>query len=162
MRNRTFWQDHVTQFEDRFREINNPDGTITHTPVEGEIIQQGTPQNAANFNNIEENIIGAGEIGAELARQMRLQRSALNMVRGETGEITLRNTLNYPFNNSAASVALRETRDTTDYTVDVDTGAAGGMGRIVITDKLRNGFRIAFTGGAASVAVRYTVRGGTL
>ena len=40
------WQDHVTEFEDRYTESRNDDGTITHTPVEGEIIQQGTPQNA--------------------------------------------------------------------------------------------------------------------
>ena len=37
------WQDHVTEFEDRYTESRNDDGTITHTPVEGEIIQQGTP-----------------------------------------------------------------------------------------------------------------------
>ncbi len=34
------WQDHVTEFEDRYTESRNDDGTITHTPVEGEIIQQ--------------------------------------------------------------------------------------------------------------------------
>ena len=48
------WQDHVTEFEDRYTESRNDDGTITHTPVEGEIIQQGTPQNATNFNHMEE------------------------------------------------------------------------------------------------------------
>ena len=39
---RTFWQDHVTEFEDRYTERENEDGTITHIPVEGEVIQQGT------------------------------------------------------------------------------------------------------------------------
>ena len=68
MYNRTFWQDHVTEFGDRFREQNNPDGTVTHIPVEGEVIQEGTPQNAANFNNIEMGIFAANEIAAELAR----------------------------------------------------------------------------------------------
>ena len=47
------WQDHVTEFEDRYTESRNDDGTITHTPVEGEVIQQGTPQNATNFNHID-------------------------------------------------------------------------------------------------------------
>lgn len=64
----TFWRDHVTEFNDRFREQNNADGTITHVPIEGEIIQEGTPQNAANFNNIEMGIFAANEIAAELTR----------------------------------------------------------------------------------------------
>ena len=68
MYNRTYWQDHVTEFDNRFREQNNADGTISHIPVEGEIIQQGTPQNAANFNRIETGIFAATEITAELAR----------------------------------------------------------------------------------------------
>ena len=38
------WLDHVTEFENRYREQTNPDGTITHLPVEGTVIQQGTPQ----------------------------------------------------------------------------------------------------------------------
>ncbi len=68
----TFWRDHVTEFNDRFREQNNADGTITHVPIEGEIIQEGTPQNAANFNNIEMGIFAANEITAELMRVVLL------------------------------------------------------------------------------------------
>jgi hypothetical protein len=82
------------------------------------------------------------------------------MVTGETGRVTLTNTLEYPFNNSVRTVSLAERRDTEDYTVDVDTGTARGVGNVIIFDKLVNGFKIAFTGGAASVAVNYTVRGG--
>lgn len=63
------WQDHVTEFEDRYTESRNDDGTITHTPVEGEIIQQGTPQNATNFNHMEEGISNATETAALLALQ---------------------------------------------------------------------------------------------
>ena len=37
------WKDHVTQFSNRYKEINNADGTITHEAVEGEVIQEGTP-----------------------------------------------------------------------------------------------------------------------
>lgn len=28
------WKDHVTQFSNRYKEINNADGTITHEAVE--------------------------------------------------------------------------------------------------------------------------------
>lgn len=68
MYERNYWQDHVSEFDNRFREQNNADGTISHIPVEGEIIQQGTPQNAANFNRIEAGIFAATEIAAELSR----------------------------------------------------------------------------------------------
>ena len=68
MYERNYWQDHVSEFDNRFREQNNADGTISHIPVEGEILQQGTPQNAANFNRIEAGIFAATEITAELAR----------------------------------------------------------------------------------------------
>lgn len=35
----TLWEDHVTEYEDRYIETKNDDGTINHIPVEGEIIQ---------------------------------------------------------------------------------------------------------------------------
>lgn len=164
MYKRQYWQDHVTQYENRYRETNNPDGTINHIPIEGEVLQEGTPQNARNFNNLEEGIFGANELGAELTRLSMEQRRALSMVKGESGTVTLTNTLSYPFNNSIATVPLVAKRDTTNYTVeiDADAGVIGNVGRFIITDKLLNGFKIAFTGGAASVTVKYTVRGGVL
>ena len=61
--NRTFWMDHVTEFSDRFRETDNGDGTISHEPVEGEVVQQGTPQNARNFNTLEEGTFSAKAAG---------------------------------------------------------------------------------------------------
>ena len=162
MYNRQFWQDHVTQYENRRRDSNNPDGTITFIPVEGEIIQEGTPQNARNFNNIETGVVASNELGAELTRLLLQHGRALNMVAGESGAVTLNNSLVYPFNNSVVSVPITAVRDTTDYTVDVDTGAQRGVGRVIVFDKLKNGFKIAFTGGAASVTANYTVRGGLL
>lgn len=40
--------------------------------------------------------------------------------------------------------------------------ANGNVGEIVVTDKLTNGFKLAFTGSASSVTVKYTVIGGYL
>lgn len=165
MYNKTDWRDHVTQYDNRFREQNNSDGTISHIPVEGEVIQEGTPQNATNFNNIETGIFSAHETAAELSRVALQHEREITALDGETATITLKNTSAYPFNNSAKSVSLAKTRDTGDYTVDasVVTPADGAsVGRIVVTDKLKNGFKIAYTGGAASVTVKYTVRGGTI
>ena len=75
------WLDHVTQYEDRYTESRNDDGTITHTPVEGEVLQQGTPQNADNFNHMEDGIVNAGELAALLAIgaiHLRQQTEELN------------------------------------------------------------------------------------
>ena len=34
------WKDHVTQYSNRYREVQNADGTITHEAVEGEVVQE--------------------------------------------------------------------------------------------------------------------------
>ena len=165
MYNRTEWQDHVTQYDNRYREQNNSDGTVTHIPVEGEVIQEGTPQNATNFNNMETGIFAANEAAAEMARVALQHERTINALVGETATITLKNTSAYPFNNSVKSVSLAKPRDTVDYTVDAyvtEPTDGASVGRIVVTDKLKNGFKIAYTGGAASATLKYTVRGGTI
>ena len=101
------WQDHVTEHENRYIETQNDDGTITHEPVEGEVLQQGTPQSATNFNHMEDGISNAGELAALLATEVihMNQRTA-----DETGEaiiLTLANNQEYPFNNSVQTVALK-------------------------------------------------------
>jgi hypothetical protein len=163
MYKRQYWQDHVTQYENRYREQNNADGTITHIPVEGEVLQEGTPQNANNFNNLETGVFAAYELGAEAVRLLLQHGRTLSGLEGESGAVTLTNSLSYPFNNSAKTVTIAAVRDTEDYSVDVYTGADNpSIGRVVVYDKLKNGFKIAHTGSAASVAVKYTVRGGLL
>lgn len=158
---RTYWQDHVTEFTDRFREVNNPDGTITHEPVEGEVIQQGTPQNARNFNALEEGVFSAEALGMEAARVLLLHQRALKSLASESGEISLTNSQKYPFNNSTATVALKQKMDTTAYTVETDAlSSAGEIGRIVISDKQLNGFKISYTGSATSAKIKFFVKGG--
>ena len=158
---RTFWQDHVTEFSDRYTETNNDDGTISHVPVEGEVIQQGTPQNARNFNALEEGVFSAEVLGMEAMRVLLLHQRALNGLASETGEITLTNSQKYPFNNSVASVALKQRMETTAYTVETDVlSATGEVGRIVISDKQLNGFKISYTGSAKTAKIKFFVKGG--
>lgn len=78
----------------------------------------------------------------------------------ETGTVTLTNTQTFPFNNSQKSVALANTQKNTKYVVIPEDVTEGNIGEIVITDKQVNGFKIAFTGSAASATVKYTVIGG--
>lgn len=162
MYEQTLWQDHVTEFEDRYTESRNDDGTITHTPVEGEIIQQGTPQNATNSNHMENGISNATEVAALMALSAVHHQQAIADLQGETKTVTLKNTQSYPFNNSQQSVALATERNHMDYTVDAEiVDYTGGFpGDIVISDKLLNGFKMAHTGSAKSVTVKIYVKGG--
>lgn len=158
----TIWQDHVTQYENRYTESRNDDGTITHTPVEGEIIQQGTPQSATNFNHMEDGISNAGELAALMAIEHIHQQQATKDLAGETMTVTLTNTQEYPFNNSIKTVSLAQTRNHLDYTVtaEVVEYSGGFPGGIEVSAKLLNGFKVAFTGSAKSVTVKLYVKGG--
>ena len=69
MYQRLEWKDHVVEFPNRFKEVNLGNGLVEETPAPGEIIQQGTPQSARNFNNIEEGILAGTEMGDYLADQ---------------------------------------------------------------------------------------------
>ena len=48
------WKDHVVERPRTYTEIQNSDGSKTYTPAPGEVLQQGTPQSATNFNKMEE------------------------------------------------------------------------------------------------------------
>ncbi len=156
------WKDHVTQFSNRYREVNNADGTITHEAVEGEVIQEGTPQNAENFNDLEQRVLASGEVAGLALLKVKMAESRIKGLQGEIVETVLTNTKEYPFNNSKKTVALKTPRGNLDYTVNVeaDTDGAGGIGEIKITDKQLNGFKIEYTGAAESVSVKCTVQGG--
>ena len=156
------WQDHVTEYENRYTESRNEDGTITHTAIEGEIIQQGTPQNAFNFNHMEEGISNASELSALLTITTIHQKQAVDNLRGETIEITLTNTQEYPFNNSEETVALEIERNNMDYAVEseVKNCEGGFCGEIIVSNKLLNGFKIAYSGSAKSVTLKIHIKGG--
>lgn len=158
----TMWKDHVTEYEDRYIETKNDDGTINHIPVEGEIIQQGTPQNAANFNHIEEGVTNAGELATLMAVMTMQQARSIKNMSGEVITTTLTNSQQYPFNNSVKAVALSVSRNHKDYTVETEVlEVVGGFaGDIKISEKLENGFKIASTGSAKSVKVKIFVKGG--
>ena len=76
--------------------------------------------------------------------------------------VTLTNTQEYPFNNSVKTVSLPQGRNHVDYTVtaEVVEYSGGFPGEIIISAKLQNGFKVAFTGSAKSVTVKLYVKGG--
>lgn len=161
MRNLVNWKDHKVQYPNRF--VKRAEGDYTFLEkAPGTIKEQGTPQNAANFNTMD---LAAFEAMLMADEAVRIAKRHGDVLEGLTGEIisaTLTNTLFYPFNNSSKTLQLSVPRNTKDYTVDVEvlSASGGAIGDFEIKDKLLNGFKIRYTGSATSVSVRCYVRGG--
>lgn len=156
------WKDHAVTPDKTYKVIENSDGTITLTPA-GKIIQQGTNMSAGNFNNLETGVFAANIAAAEAMQLLRLLKDKSEALEGVIIEATLKNSKKYPFNDSVKTLALGSAnlRNNKDYTVVVEAEAADGfVGDIVISDKMLNGFKVAFTGSASSVSVKCYVQGG--
>lgn len=139
--NKTTWKDHVV------------DG-IT-------VIQQGTPINAANLNNMEEGIFEATEIGNVVLQQVLQHKRNIADLEGEIKDVALTNTLSYPFTNSAKTVALLKSRDTTNYRVVTEIVSADGVvENIEVYDKQLNGFKVKYVGSAKNVVIKCFIQGG--
>lgn len=156
------WVDHAVTPRRTYTMQQNGDGTITLTPA-GKVIQQGTNLAAVNFNNMEQGILAANISAAEAMRMLRLLQDKTTALEGLVIEQTLKNNQKYPFNDSKATVALGagNDRNNKDYTVIVEAEPTDGfVGDIVVTDKLTNGFKVAYTGSAKSVKIKCYVQGG--
>jgi len=162
MYQKNLWQDHVVEYPNRFKETNLGNGMVEEVPAPGEIIQQGTPQSARNFNNMEEGIFNANELTDYLMIQTLQNARRIKTVRGESSTVKMTNNQAYPFNSSGSTIALATPRDTTDYFVMVEVldEAGGSAGNVTVYNKLANGFKIKFDGSAKEVTVRYNVTGG--
>ena len=80
----------------------------------------------------------------------------------ETGFVTLVNTKQYPFNDSAATVAIYPEQNCTDYVVLTElVESEGEVGDIQVCNKAVNGFCIAFSGSARRAGVRYIILPGS-
>lgn len=127
----------------------------------GNIIQKGTQLSARNMNRIETGIYEAHLLAAILSQYNMQQKKVLNDLEGEIGQVTLKNSETFPFNNSIETIALQKQRDTLNYRVTTEVISADGeVGNVIVTDKQLNGFKIAFTGSAKNVTIKYYVQGG--
>ncbi len=128
---------------------------------DGNIIQKGTPLSARNMNRIENGIYEANLLATMLSQYNMQQKRALEDFEGEIGQVTLNNTETFPFNNSIKTVAMAKQRDTLNYRITTEVISADGeVGNVIVTDKQLNGFKIAFTGSAKNVTIKYYVQGG--
>lgn len=79
----------------------------------------------------------------------------------ETGTVSLTNTKQYPFNDSALTVTLAAPRKSLNYMVHAEViSSSGSVESVEAYDKQLNGFKIRFTGSAASAQINYFVSGG--
>lgn len=139
--NKTIWKDHVV------------DGVT--------IIQQGTPMNAANFNNMEEGIFESTELGNVILQQVIQNKRNIADLEGEIKDVALTNTLAYPFTNSAKTVSLSKSRDTTNYRVVTEIISTDGVvEEVEVYDKQLNGFKMKYIGSAQNVMIRCFIQGG--
>lgn len=141
--NKTIWKDHVVD-------------------TEGAVIQQGTPQSATNFNNIEDGVFANDSFNSVLVQEIIQNKRNIATLDGEIISKTLTNNQSYPFNNSLSTVSMTKLRDTTNYrvAVEVENVVGGFAGDIKITEKALNGFKISFSGSATSVILKLYVQGG--
>ena len=70
MRDPINFLDHVVEHPGRFRETNLGDNLVQHDPSPGEIVQEGTPLNAANMNLLDTPGFSAVYVDAE-AKELR-------------------------------------------------------------------------------------------
>ena len=159
MRDPINFLDHVVEYPGRFQETDLGNNLIQHDPAPGEIVQEGTPLNAANMNLLDTAALQAIMMGSLNTSLLRQLSDKVEAQAGEQIEVTLTNTQQYPFNNSNKAVQLGTNRNKKNYTVLVEvlSSEGGGVGEILVTNKLLNGFQIAYTGAASSVTVTSAV-----
>lgn len=124
----------------------------------GETIQRGTPQSAKNFNNIESGVLD-NQIASNLILIAISQLEANQAVEEKIETFT--NTARYPFNNSAKTISISNTRTNTNYSVDTEIiEHTGEVGDIVVYDKMVNGFKVRYDGSAGNAKIKLVVTGG--
>lgn len=141
----------------------NKTGTYNPTIWQDDVpgIQEGTPQDEQNFNNMETGINSANLFVEYLASVVKHNQDKINNTSGEIITVTLTNTKGFYDNNSVRTVSLSPMRDSLDYVVDAEIqGDTTNVGDIVVFDKQLNGFKVKFTGSASEVTLKLLVHGG--
>lgn len=167
---KTVWLDHVTDKPGLYVINDNHDGTWTITPA-GKVMQQGTPQDQAHFNNIENGVWDIYAAFGMMFNTVRQQGWQLNETVATidnswqiaSGIVDLTNARTYPCNNSKKSVSLGKNMGSTSYLIMTELVKSDGpVGDIEVSEKLVNGFKLAYNGSAKSATIKYIAIGGTL
>lgn len=141
----------------------NATGSYTPTLWRDDVpgIQDGTPIDETNLNNMEGGINAAGLFVEYLAEVLLKTNAKVSNLDGEVITVTLTNTGDFYTNNSVKTIPLGTRRDTLDYIVSAEIqGDTTNVGDVVIYDKQTNGFKVKYTGSAASATIKLYVHGG--
>ena len=162
MRELVNWKDRVVEYPRRFKRTDLGGDLCTLERSPGTVKEEGTPQNATNFNTMDLAAFEAMLMANENQRMIRLMQSTVDGLDGQKIPVELTNTQTYPFNGSQNAVQITPQRNDKNYTVEVEVVSKEGgfIGDFEITEKLVNGFKIAYTGSATKVNVICYVRGG--
>lgn len=155
------WVDEAVQYPDRFAMQTLSGGMVNLTPSPGTVDTVGTPQSAVNFNHIECGVLDAQTAASLIAIDLQMLKDSQGAT--EVGTVTLTNTKSLPFNNSRKTIALKKTRRTLDYNVEIIEATASDakpIGDVVANGKQLNGFALSYSGSSASVTIKYKVTGG--
>ncbi len=157
------WENRRTEFSNRYSVTQNADGTITLTPVTGDIIAAGTSFNQQNMNHMDNGINEAMIIANMGIIQLMQHQRELENTYFETGTVEISSNESYPFNKESVTVAMKKARNTLDYIAiafcdDLQQGRA-----IRIKDKQLNGFKIEVEDcPKMPVTIKYFILGGML
>lgn len=135
----------------------SPTRWVDHEPD----IQQGTPLNAENFNHLEGGTHQANIRTAILEQEVLQHQRIVSDMELEIGTVELKNTQQWPFNNSEVIVVFQKEKKTLNYRVHAEIKSANpNVGDILVYDKQVNGFKLAYSGSAPSATIHYFVQGG--
>ena len=157
------WKNRRTEKSNTYEVTENKDGTITLTPVVGEVIEAGTSFNQTNMNHMDNGINEAMIIANMAIVQLLQHQRELENTYFEVGSVKVVSNENYPFNTESVTVAIKDKRNTLDYVVlaycdDLQQGRA-----IRIKDKQLNGFKIEVEDCPKEpVTIKYFIIGGKL
>lgn len=157
------WKNRRTEISNTYSIKENADGTITLTPVVGEVIEPGTSFNQTNMNNMDYGINEAMIIADLAMIQLRQHQRELENTYFEVGSVKVQSGEEYPFNTERITVAIKAKRNTLDYMVmafcdDLEQGRA-----IRIKDKQLNGFKVEVEDCPKKpVTIKYFIIGGML
>lgn len=138
---RSYWVDHVVD-------------------QEGHVIQQGTLQDQAHFNNQEVGIAD-NNLAHAITMFKQIQEDYDYQDELKTLDLAM-NSLPWPFNNKETTIALSQLRESINYSVEVNVLSYSGglLGNIRVADRARNGFKLIHDGSATHVRVAVRISGG--
>ena len=131
---KTIWKNREVERPRTFMMQNNPDGTVTLIPAEGEIIEPGTPIIAENMNKIEQGIKDAHDELAAHKAENASQHGDLTTLK-TSQKSSLVEAINELFTN------VSDGKNQLETAITDKGGTVSKSGNIATFDELDNGIR---------------------